>query len=314
MPRPSMTDDPVAPALFRLVLPMIPGTMSIVLFNLADTYFVGRLGALPLAAMSFSFPVVLISGGLAMGLGIGTSARVSHELGAGHRSTATEIATRAHLLAFTLTTALAAAGLLLIDPLFRLLGADASTLPLIHEYMEVWFVGLPFVVLPMIGMNVLQSTGDTTIPGMVLTSTVLLNVGLDPVLIFGVGPFPEMGIAGVMARDRNHLGPNSEDRGPRGGRKYSATDLHGGGDTHGFSVRNGSSGGFWCSHPDRILCAGVYAGAVNDRHAFRGSKSGGRTLGTNRTQRPRRLGVLALLGRYGIGGISLGGHTDRPRL
>ncbi|MFW5695754.1 MAG: MATE family efflux transporter [Alkalispirochaeta sp.] len=197
MPRPSMTHDPVAPTLFRLVLPMIPGTMSIVLFNLADTYFVGRLGALPLAAMSFSFPVVLISGGLAMGMGIGTSARVSHELGAGNRAVAAEIATRAHLLAFTLTMALAVTGLLFIDPLFRVMGADATTLPLIREYMVVWFVGLPFVVLPMIGMNVLQSTGDTTIPGMVLTSTVLLNIGLDPLLIFGVGPFPEMGIAGA---------------------------------------------------------------------------------------------------------------------
>src|SRR6056297_3370044 len=107
MKKPSMLHDNITGALFRLVLPMIPGTLSIVLFNLADTYFVGRLGALPLAAMSFSFPVVLISGGLAMGLGIGTSARVSHELGAGNRATAAEIATRAHLLAFTLTVALA---------------------------------------------------------------------------------------------------------------------------------------------------------------------------------------------------------------
>jgi Na+-driven multidrug efflux pump len=78
-----------------------------------------------------------------MGMGIGTSARVSHELGAGNRAAAAEIATRAHLLAFTLTMALAATGLLLIDPLFRVMGADATTLPLIREYMVVWFVGLP---------------------------------------------------------------------------------------------------------------------------------------------------------------------------
>lgn len=77
MSRPDMTRDPAGSALFGLLLPMIPGTLSILLFNLADTFFVGQLGALQLAAMSFSFPVVLISGGLSMGLGIGTSAHIS---------------------------------------------------------------------------------------------------------------------------------------------------------------------------------------------------------------------------------------------
>ena len=112
MKRPDMVHDNVASALFRLVLPMIPGTLSIVLFNLADTYFVGRLGADPLAAMSFSFPVVLISGGLAMGLGIGTSTFVSQALGRGERMEAGRIASRAHVLAFAVVLLLSVAGLL----------------------------------------------------------------------------------------------------------------------------------------------------------------------------------------------------------
>ncbi len=197
MKRPDMLHDNVASALFRLVLPMIPGTLSIVLFNLADTYFVGQLGADPLAAMSFSFPVVLISGGLAMGLGIGTSSYVSHALGRQDRPEAARVASLAHILAFVIVLILAIVGLLTIRPLFTSLGATSTTLPLIREYMSIWFVGLPFVILPMVGMNVLQATGDTKIPGTVLTLSVLLNVGLDPLLIFGIGPFPEMGIAGA---------------------------------------------------------------------------------------------------------------------
>jgi putative MATE family efflux protein len=192
-----MLNDEVASALFRLVLPMIPGTLSIVLFNLADTYFVGRLGSDPLAAMSFSFPVVLISGGLAMGLGIGTSTYVSQALGRGDRGEAARFATKAHLLGFSLVVVFAVAGLLTIEPLFTAMGATASVLPLIRSYMVIWFTGLPFVILPMIGMNVLQATGDTRIPGMVLTLSVLLNIVLDPLLIFGVGPVAGMGIAGA---------------------------------------------------------------------------------------------------------------------
>lgn len=197
MKRPDMVRDNVASALFRLVLPMIPGTLSIVLFNLADTYFVGQLGADPLAAMSFSFPVVLISGGLAMGLGIGTSTLVSQALGREEREEAKRISSRAHLLAFILVLLLSVAGLAVITPLFTAMGATAEVLPLIREYMTIWFVGLPFVILPMVGMNVLQATGDTKIPGMVLTLSVLLNIALDPLFIFGLGPVPAMGIGGA---------------------------------------------------------------------------------------------------------------------
>jgi putative MATE family efflux protein len=192
-----MINDKVGSALFRLLLPMIPGTLSIVLFNLADTFFVGQLGAVPLAAMSFSFPVVLITGGLSMGLGIGTTAHVSRALGSGDRDRARLISSQAHLLAFLIVLVLAIAGLLTIEPLFRSLGADAETLPLIRTYMTIWYFGLPFVVIPMIGINVLQATGDTKTPGLVLTLSVVLNIVLDPLLIFGIGPFPQLGIAGA---------------------------------------------------------------------------------------------------------------------
>jgi putative MATE family efflux protein len=192
-----MIRDGVGSALFRLLLPMIPGTLSIVLFNLADTFFVGQLGAAPLAAMSFSFPVVLISGGLSMGLGIGTTAHVSRALGRGDRDFARLISSQAHLLAFSFVVLLGLAGILTIEPLFTALGAEPEILPLIRTYMTIWYSGLPFVIIPMIGMNVLQATGDTKIPGLVLTLSVILNIGLDPLLIFGIGPFPDMGIAGA---------------------------------------------------------------------------------------------------------------------
>lgn len=181
----------------KLTLPMIAAAMSIVAFNLVDTYFVGQLGAAELAAMGFSFPVVLVSGSMAMGIGIGTSSSVSNALGRGDREQAKRYVTHAHLLAFTVGVGLAILGLVSIDPFFRALGAGPDVLPLIREYVTVWYIGLPFVLVPMVGQNVIQATGDTRTPAMILSFAVLLNIGLDATLIFGLGPFPELGIAGA---------------------------------------------------------------------------------------------------------------------
>jgi putative MATE family efflux protein len=197
MKKPDMLSDTVASALFRLVLPLIPGTLSIVLFNVTDTYFVGQLGAVQLAAMSFSFPVVLVSGGLSMGLGIGTAAYVSQTLGRGERKEAARVSTLAFILSFLIVFFLAVAGLFTIELLFSALGATSDVLPFIRTYMTIWYIGMPFVILPMVGNNILQSTGDTKIPGIMLTGSVVLNIVLDPLLIFGLGFFPEMGMAGA---------------------------------------------------------------------------------------------------------------------
>jgi Na+-driven multidrug efflux pump len=130
-------------------------------------------------------------------LGIGTSTYVSHALGRDNRMEAARLTSQAHLLAFGLVTLLAITGLLTIGPLFTTMGATSKVLPMIRTYMTIWFIGLPFVILPMVGMNVLQATGDTKIPGTVLTLSVILNIILDPILIFGLGPLPHMGIAGA---------------------------------------------------------------------------------------------------------------------
>jgi putative MATE family efflux protein len=96
-----------------------------------------------------------------------------------------------------IVAAAAVAGLLTIDPLFRALGADEQTLPFISEYMSVWYVGMIFVVFPMVGNNCIRATGDTKTPGRVMVIGAATNAILDPLLIFGLGPFPELGIRGA---------------------------------------------------------------------------------------------------------------------
>ena len=84
-----------------------------------------------------------------------------------------------------------------IDPLFTLLGAPADMLPLIGGYMKILYAGVPFIVVGMVGMSSMRATGDTRLPSLLMVAAAVANVVLDPLLIFGLGPLPEMGLDGA---------------------------------------------------------------------------------------------------------------------
>ncbi len=192
-----LTEGPVAPMLARLTAPMILGLLGIHAFNLVDTFFVGQLGTRELAAMSYTFPVVFIVGGIALGLGLGTSAVVSRAIGEGNWDGVRRITTDSLALSMLVVAAFVVAGLLTIEPTFRMLGASEDLLPLIRQYMVVWYPGMIFVVMPMVGNNAIRATGDTRTPSMIMLVAALVNTGLDPLFIFGIGPFPRLELAGA---------------------------------------------------------------------------------------------------------------------
>lgn len=176
---------------------MLIGFLAAAAFNITDTYFVARLGTKELAAMSFTFPVAMLIHGLAMGVGVGASAVIARVIGQGQHRRVKRLTTDALLLAVAIVVVLVAVGLLTIRPLFTLLGATAETLPLVEQYMRIWYVGTIFVVVPMVGNNAIRATGDTLSPSIVMVVDLGLNILLDPVLIFGFGPIPAMGISGA---------------------------------------------------------------------------------------------------------------------
>ncbi len=171
--------------------------MAIILFNFVDTIFVGRLGTKHLAAMSFTFPVVFTIQSLALGLSVGTTSVISRAIGAGDHEDVRRLTTHALVLSVSLVTILALTGLFTIDPLFTLLGATPEILPLIRQYMVPWYFGVGFVVVPMVGNGAIRATGDTKTPSYVMMVAGLANVILDPLLIFGIGPFPRMELQGA---------------------------------------------------------------------------------------------------------------------
>lgn len=193
----NLTEGNIKKLLFKLAWPMLMGMMGMVIFNIADTYFIGKLGVKQLAAMSFTFPIVMFINALSQSVGIGTSSLISRNIIANSRDKVRLIASRAILLGFMVIVIFTMAGLLSIDQVFSSLGAKPDILVFVKEYMVVWFWGVPFVVFPMIGNNIVRATGDTFLPGMLMVSAAVLNIILDPLLIFGIGPFPELGIKGA---------------------------------------------------------------------------------------------------------------------
>jgi len=192
-----LIDPPVGGTLFRMTVPMIFGILAMVAFHLTDTFFVAQLGTNALAAMSFTFPVVFVIHSISMGLGVGVSAVVSRVIGSGDHDQVRRLTTDSLVLAMLVVGFFVATGLLTIDPLFRLLGATDEIVPLVKSYMRIWYTGVLFVVIPMVGNSAIRATGDTKTPSLIMVAAVTVNVILDPLLIFGIGPFPRMELAGA---------------------------------------------------------------------------------------------------------------------
>lgn len=190
-------NDPIGPVLTRMTVPMIIGMFFMFLFTAVDTWFISRMGTEELAAISFTAPVTFFIMSMVIGLSIGVAVMVGKVIGRGDISKAARMTTDCLLFSICITVAVAVGGYLSIDPLFTLLGASAESLILIHQYMDIWFWFVALLVIPMIANSALRATGDTKWPSILMMAGGLINVILDPILIFGWGPIPALGMAGA---------------------------------------------------------------------------------------------------------------------
>lgn len=179
------------------MVPMALGMVALISYNIVDTYFVGRLGTLELAAISFTFPVGFIVGAVTMAFGIGTSSVCSRLFGANKLEDVERVAIHTIMLGAVTGLCVVTIGLLTIDPVFTLLGADATTLPVIHRYMRIYYWSGLFLVIPMITNSVLRASGNAKTPAMLMTGSAILNAILDPILIFGLFGFPRLEVEGA---------------------------------------------------------------------------------------------------------------------
>jgi len=192
-----LTNGAISLGIVRLAGPMVFGLVAVLSQNLVDTYFVGQLGTVPLAALSFTFPVALTFTSLSIGLSAGASSLVSRVIGSGRREQARAWVTNGLVLSAMIVGVLSFVGWLTIEPLFSLLGASDSALEYIHRYMPLWYLSMPFLVVGIVGHGAMRADGDGKWPAVFMVISGLINIGLTPVLMQGLAGFPRLGIEGV---------------------------------------------------------------------------------------------------------------------
>lgn len=187
----------VGKTLVSLAIPMGLGLVTIFLFNIVDTFYVGQLGAKPLAAMGFTFPVTYIVMSVALGFSVGASSTISRAIGEGQQDKVRRLTTDVVGLSFLIVTLFAIIGLTSLRGIFSLMGADDEMLGLISDYMIPWFLGVGLLGIPIVSTGAIQATGDTKSPATIMAISGLVNIVLDPFLIFGIGPFPRLELRGA---------------------------------------------------------------------------------------------------------------------
>lgn len=195
--RARLTEGSIFGHLRRLMVPMSVGIFATMTTGLVDSFWLGRLGTTPLAAVSFVVPFTMAIFSLAIGLAAGASSLVARAAGRDDEAGVRQVATDAFLLTLVLVALIALLGILTIRPVFGALGAEGALLDDVETYLSVWYVGIIFIVGPLIANNVLRALGNAIAPSVIMVSIAVINLVLDPLLIFGWGPFPRLEVAGA---------------------------------------------------------------------------------------------------------------------
>ncbi len=183
--------------LVRMTVPVIIGMLITFIFQLADTFFIGKLGVDKLAAMSFTYPVYILFIGLFMGMSSGVSSTVAKSLGEKNITKAKSLAA-VSLTFFSLSgLLLGLLGLWFLKPIFLSLGAQGNLLSYLQDYMGILFPGFFLLVGTLIMNSILMAKGIIIRTTLIMGIGGIVNIILDYLLIFGFGDFAPMGIAGA---------------------------------------------------------------------------------------------------------------------
>ena len=184
-------------AIFLLAVPMILEMVMESVFALVDVYFVSRLGAEAVATVGLTESILSLIYAVAMGLAMATAATVSRRIGEKDYSRASNAAVQSIIVAFTIGIIIAIPGALFSSEILGLMGAESRIVDEFYPYMTIMLGGNAIIILLFVINAVFRSSGDAAIAMRVLWFANIVNCILDPVLIFGLGPFPELGIKGA---------------------------------------------------------------------------------------------------------------------
>jgi len=201
VPREDILGGPIIRTIFRLGWPVMVTTILQVLYNLADTFWLGHLpkeeSGTAVAGLQISWPIVFLLISFVAGFAAAGVALISQYTGAGMREKADLSCGQVYSLSFVFGVIIGGLGYILSPRLLPLITHSREVTDVAILYIQVIFLGMPFMFASFLFASVLQAYGDTVTPMLVSGATVLLNVILDPLLIFGLGPLPKLGVLGA---------------------------------------------------------------------------------------------------------------------
>lgn len=192
-----MKEKPVFPLILSMAFPMVISMLVNSLYNIVDSFFVARISEDAMTALSLVYPVQNFINAVGIGFGIGINAVIAIHLGAGDREKANLAATQGLLLGVVHTVILTAGAILIMPRFLRLFTDSEAVADLGMRYSVIVFGFTFFIIIGVAFEKIFQAVGRMKVSMLSMMSGCILNIILDPVLIFGLGPFPEMGIEGA---------------------------------------------------------------------------------------------------------------------
>lgn len=193
----ALTQGPIFRTLVVFALPILGGNVLQSLNGSVNAIWVGRfLGEAALTATSNANTIMFLLLGAVFGVSMAATILIAQHLGAGRLEDARRAVGSSASFFALVSVAIAIVGVLTADRLLRAMQTPAEALPLAHDYLRIIFLAIPFIFMYAYVMAVLRGAGDSRTPFVFLLVSVALDIALNPLLIFGLGPVPALGIAG----------------------------------------------------------------------------------------------------------------------
>jgi len=193
----NLTEGSILKSLIVLAVPIIFANILQTAYQLTDTFWVGRLGTDAVAAVSISFPLIFLIISLGGGLAMAGTILVAQYKGKNDQKAVNHITSQTLIMVVIISIILAVIGYILSPFLIGLMGAEPGVYSSAVSYMKISFIGMIFMFTYMVFQSLMRGVGDVKTPAYIVLGTVILNLFLDPLFIFGYKFIPAFGVGGA---------------------------------------------------------------------------------------------------------------------